>query len=63
MDRCVAVGKNALIVKSADTLDSFYYYKEAQNEIEMERSRHIARLILQHVDVSTDPIFEKLKQI
>jgi len=61
--RCKDVSAQALIVKSADVLDSFLHYTKQGNKKEKERSKHIARLILQHTDTHADPIFEKLKEI
>lgn len=60
VDRCFKVGVDALIVKAADTLDSYQYYKKLKNLKEIERSRNIARLILEKVKVTDDPIFKKL---
>ncbi len=63
VNRCAAVGIDALIVKAADTLDSFAYYTEQNNPNELERCRNIGRLILDKIDESTDPIFGKLRDI
>ena len=63
VNRCVAVGLDALIVKAADTLDSFDYYTKQKNSNELERSRNISRLILDKVNGDVDPIFIELQNI
>lgn len=64
IDRCVAVGKDALIVKAADTLDSYRFYTSINNPDEVVRSVDIAKTILKKLpaDVS-DPIFRELQRI
>lgn len=63
VDRCAQIEIDALIVKAADTLDSYEHYSEQKNTAELERCACIAKLILEKIDVSADPIFEKLKGI
>ncbi len=63
VNRCDEVGVDALIVKAADTLDSYEYYTEQNNQDELERCRNIARLVLDKVDKDSDPIFKKLLEI
>ncbi|MFH1789790.1 MAG: HD domain-containing protein, partial [bacterium] len=63
VNRCAEVGKDALIVKSADTLDSYQYYSTVKYDKGIERSRVIARLILNKVENDTDPIFNKLREM
>lgn len=63
VNRCAAVGLDALIVKAVDTLDSYDYYTQRNNSDEQERSKHIARLILEKMNEYTDPIFIKLQCI
>lgn len=64
IDKCVQVGKDALIVKSADVLDSYNYYKTVNNQEEIDRSVAIAKLILEKLPKDiTDPIFKKLNKI
>ncbi|MAG12146.1 MAG: hypothetical protein CMI52_05090 [Parcubacteria group bacterium] len=64
VQRCLRVGEDALIVKAVDTLDSYKFYVDLGDESEIERSRDIARIVL---DVCTqdmkDPIFKKLNEI
>ncbi|EKD47394.1 MAG: hypothetical protein ACD_66C00083G0002 [uncultured bacterium] len=62
--RCVQVGKDALIVKAADTLDSYAFYQSTNNPDEIQRAVDIAKLILNAVpeDVQ-DPIFDSLKNL
>jgi (p)ppGpp synthase/HD superfamily hydrolase len=63
VSRCAKVGIDALIVKAADTLDSYKYYSEQNNPSEIERCRNIAQLILEKVHASDDLIFKKLQDI
>lgn len=62
VQRCVQVGEDALIVKAADALDSYRFYKEIKNEAEMARAQDIMRNILEckHEDMR-DGIFDKIK--
>jgi len=63
VNRCAEVGVDALIVKAADTLDSYNYYLEQNNRKELARSKSIAGLLLDKVDTEADPIFKKLRDI
>lgn len=63
VNRCAAIGIDALIVKAADTLDSFAYYTAQNNPNELERCKNVARLILEKTDEGIDPIFGKLRSI
>lgn len=64
VDRCAKSGKNALIVKAADVLDSFYYYKAVKNSDEIMRSVSIGRYILKKLPRNVnDPIFKELKKL
>ncbi len=63
VNRCAVVGKDALIVKSADILDSYRYYSSIKKDKGIERSRTIAKLILEKVGNDTDPIFNKLREV
>lgn len=61
--RCVTVGESALIVKAADTIDSFEHYTRTGNTRELEgHCQKIAGSILrQKPDTFRDPIFEELR--
>lgn len=63
VNRCADVGLDALVVKAADVLDSYDYYTKQNNPSEVERSRSIAKLVLDVVDEGADPIFTKLRAI
>jgi len=63
VNRCAKIGIDALIVKTADTLDSYKFYKKIKDDKEIERSRDIAKLILKKVKINDDPIFKKLNKI
>lgn len=61
--RCVSEGREALIVKTADILDSYRFYTEMQNVRELEYYRRNADAILVYKPTDwKDPIFEKLKK-
>jgi (p)ppGpp synthase/HD superfamily hydrolase len=60
VNRCAKIGIDALIVKAADTLDSYNYYKQTGNLKEIARSKNIADLILEKVKISDDQIFKEL---
>jgi (p)ppGpp synthase/HD superfamily hydrolase len=58
--RCAQNGEAALIVKTADILDSFKYYTKVNNKDELEYSRKNAEAIKKYKPENfTDPIFEK----
>jgi len=61
IERCVQVGQDALIVKAADTIDSYNFYQATENQGEIERSVDIAKL-LNKTGVD-DQIFSELKNI
>ncbi|MFH1632259.1 MAG: HD domain-containing protein [bacterium] len=64
VERCVKVGVEALIVKTADTLDSYNFYQATNVPDEIERSQEIGNLLLDSVpDGVEDPIFDQLKSI
>lgn len=63
INKCTEIGIDALIVKTADTLDSYAYYKKKNNLKEIKRCKNIAQLILKKIDEEKDPIFKKLKNI
>jgi len=61
--RCVEYGEEALIIKTADILDSFKYYTAVQNEVELEYCQRNAKTILKLKSVDfNDKIFEELKK-
>lgn len=61
--RCAASGQEALIVKAADTLDSFNHYSKTDNKAELEYCRKTAAAILKYMpDNFTDPIFNDLRK-
>ncbi|MFA6159590.1 MAG: HD domain-containing protein [Parcubacteria group bacterium] len=60
--RCAETGEEALIVKTADTLDSFKHYTATKNQSELEYCRKTISAIFKYKPESfKDPIFEKLK--
>ena len=62
IQRCAESGEEALIVKTADILDSFKHYTETQNENELEYFRKTIKMIKKHKPENfNDPIFEKLR--
>lgn len=62
--RCAKLGKEALIVKTVDTLDSYDFYRSVDNPSEIERSIDIGKFILQNIPSGiNDPIFERLKDL
>ena len=63
IDRCIQAGEEALIVKAADTLDSYHFYQTVGNPEEMERSVDIAKTILEKKpEEFKDSLFEKLEK-
>ena len=61
VERCVANGQEALIVKVADTLDSFKHYTKENNQGELEYCRKNAKAILKYKpDNFDDEIFDEL---
>jgi hypothetical protein len=64
IDRCIQVGEEALIVKAADTLDSYHFYQAIGNAEEIERSVDIAKMILEKKPEGfTDSIFKELEKL
>jgi len=64
VNRCVKAGKDALIVKAADVLDSYHFYQAVQNPEEIQRSVGIGKFILENLpDGIEDSIFEELEQV
>ncbi len=59
--RCVSEGRDALIVKTADILDSYRFYTEMQNQGELDYCKRNADAILEHKPANwEDLIFEDL---
>ena len=59
--RCAESGEEALVVKTADILDSFKHYTMTQNEGELEYCRKNLEMIKKYKPKNfTDPIFEKI---
>jgi len=64
IDRCIQSGQEALIVKAADTLDSYRYYTAVRNLDEVARSVDIAKTILEKLPCDfNDPIFNELEKL
>lgn len=64
MKRCVAIGKEAMIVKAVDTIDSFKHYTKTNNQEELEKHcRKNAKILLEYLpkDIQ-DPVFEELRE-
>ncbi len=63
IDHCVQTGEDALIVKIADTLDSYRFYQAIGNSEELARSIDIAKIILEKRPPHFhDKIFKELEQ-
>lgn len=61
--RCVENGEDALIVKSADILDSFKWYSSQNNESELAYCMRNVNAIFEYKpDTFNDPIFDELKK-
>lgn len=61
--QCVAVGKDALIVKAADILDSYKWYTSTQNEGELLYCMRNAETIFRlKPDAMRDKIFDELRR-
>ena len=61
--RAVAAGENALIVKTADILDSFRWYSRMDNSGELDYCKRNAIAILDmKPDTFRDPIFAELRE-
>ena len=62
--RCARNGQDALIVKTADILDSYEHYTKTNNKDELEYCRKNAGAILEYKPENfDDPIFNKLKKL
>jgi len=64
--RCHVYWKDAMIVKSADVIDNYHFYKKIWAESEVERTIFQARLILSYLDaldIDSDIIFQELFNI
>lgn len=60
--RSAECGKDAMIVKCADVLDSLRYYRLANNEREIEHCLHIVQWIQESLKKEwSDPIFELVR--
>ena len=63
INRCVQNGQDALIVKTADIIDSFKYYTVTNNSGEIEYCMRNARAIFHFMPTEfNDKIFAELKQ-
>lgn len=59
--QCIAIGKNALIVKSADILDSYRWYSKTQNDGELSYCARNAEAIFRlKPETISDKIFDEL---
>ncbi len=62
--QCVVVGKNALIVKAADIIDSYKWYNATQNMNELKYCNRNAEAIFRFKsDILKDPIFNELRKL
>lgn len=57
IERCKQVGDDALAIKIADTLDSFYYYSEIKSEEEIDRCRRWTKLLIDNLSVNSQKVF------
>lgn len=63
ISRCVECGQDALIVKTADILDSYKYYTKAENKDQLEYCARNAKAIFNYKPESfDDKIFDELKK-
>lgn len=63
ISRCIAYGQDALIVKTADILDSFVWYTSQKNENQLEYCKRNAKWILDlKPDTFDDEIIEELRK-
>lgn len=61
--QCVAAGEDALIVKTADILDSYKWYTSTQNEKELLYcARNIETIFRLKPDAMRDKIFDELRK-
>ena len=62
ISRCAQNGESALIVRTADILDSYKHYKKTNNQSELEYCRKNAEAIKKHKPESfSNSIFKKLE--
>ena len=62
IQRCVANGEDALIVKAADVLDSFKFYSAINNSDELAYcSRNASAIFAHKPDLMQDKIFDELR--
>lgn len=63
MRRCAMVGEAALIVKAADTIDSFEHYTKTENKKELEHhcKLNAEAILRQKPESFHDPIFDELR--
>ncbi len=54
--RCAQVGTGALLVKAADALDSYRFYRQAQDKNELDRAKQILLLTLRSLDNIQHPL-------
>jgi len=63
VQRCINIGVDALVVKAADTLDSFKYYTKTQSEKGLDYCRQNSGFIFELKPKDwDDPIFDELKK-
>jgi (p)ppGpp synthase/HD superfamily hydrolase len=63
ISRCAECGEDALIVKTADILDSFKYYTATENPDQLEYCLRNAKAIMNYKpDEFKDKIFDELKK-
>jgi len=63
VERCARAGQEALLIKTADILDSFQWYTAMENEGELEYCRRNAEEIFKNRDEHWhDPLFEELQK-
>jgi len=61
--RCAGAGQEALIVKAADTLDSFQHYTKTGNQSELEYCAKTTKAIFKYLrEDFKDPVFAELKK-
>ncbi len=64
IQRCVETSEDAAIVKAADILDNFDYYKRINSQDGIEYCKNNSRLLQEFLPKDySDPIFQELNQI
>ena len=64
VSRCTQLGREALIVKIVDVYDNFLFYVHSENISEIERCKHLARIIDVHrLPDWNDIVFERTQEI